>query len=175
MLLVDNLGAKSKKLIYGLAILVSSIILTVSLYGAFNPIGTSQESNISSPSSVSTDDDAIRIALPIVEESIEENNRTITNVEAILRNFTQPYWFIVARFEVVESKGYHDRSGAYEVTVWADTGEIWHHGPIWINAWRNSPGTSDENIKITVDEAIGIAMPIAEALPKKTIEQKQPL
>ena len=70
--MVDNLGAKSKKLIYGLAILVSSIILTVSLYGAFNPIGTSQESNILSPSSVSTDDDAIRIALPIVEEYIED-------------------------------------------------------------------------------------------------------
>lgn len=162
---MKNLGekrAKSKKLVYGLVILVSSIILTFSLCLAFSPIVNSQKSNILSTSPVSTDDEAIRIALPIVEQYIEENNRTITTVEATVRNSTQPYWFIEVGFEAMESRGYHDRSSAYEVSVWADTGEIWHHGPIWYNAWRNSPSASDENIKITVDEAIEIAMPIAE-------------
>jgi len=155
---VDNLGAKSKKLIYGLAILVSSIILTVSLYGAFNPIGTSQESNILSPSSVSTDDDAIRIALPIVEEYIEENNRTITNVEAILRNSTQPYWFVEAAFEPVEGRGTHDRTYAYQILVRPDTAEIWYHGTLStvINF------TSFPEVKIAADEAIRIAMPVVE-------------
>ena len=108
---------------------------------------------------VSTADQALEIAMPIVEQYAKENNRTITTVEATLRQSS--HWFIEVGFEAVEGKGYHDRSGAYQVSMWADSGEIWHHGPIWHNAWRNV-SASDEFIKLTVNEAIASALPIAE-------------
>ena len=159
--------AKNKKLVYGLVIIVSSIILTFSLCLAFSPIVTSQESNKLSTSPISTDDEAIRIAVPIVERYAEENNRTITTVEAMLRDSSQPYWFVEAVLEPIDGRGYHERSVAYQVSIMADNGELWHHGPIWNNAWQNSSiWTMDKNI-INVDKAIEIAIPIAEDYAKE--------
>jgi hypothetical protein len=167
---VKSLGekrAKSKRLIFGLLLLLAfSVILTVSLGLALSSTGNSQESNILSTDPVSTTDDANRIAMPAIEQYAEENNRTITTVEATLRNSTRFYWFIEAGFEAVEGKGYHERSCAYQVSVWEDTGEIWHQGPIWQNAWRNV-SVSDNLIKIPVDEAIAIALPVSEQYAKE--------
>ncbi len=154
---------KNKKLVYGLVILVSSIILIFSLWIALSPIVTSQEANMASTSSISTDDEAINIALPIVDQYTEENNRTITNVEATLRNSTQPYWVVEATFDPIERIGDHNRTYAYQVLVRADTAEIWHHGTLStaINF------TSFADVKITLDEAIRIAMPVVEQYAKE--------
>jgi len=150
---------KSRKLVYSLLILNAfCVILTFSLYLAFSPLVNSQESTRLSTGPISTTDEAIKIGMPIVDQYIEENNRTITTVEATLRNSTQPYWFIQVEFEGIESRGYHDQSSGYEVSVWADSSEILQHGPIW----HNSPSATDENTKNTVARAIEIAIPIAE-------------
>jgi heme/copper-type cytochrome/quinol oxidase subunit 3 len=72
---VESLGkkrTKNKKLVYGLVILVSSIILIFSLWIALSPIVTSQEANMASTSSISTDDEAINSVCLVT--SIQENN-----------------------------------------------------------------------------------------------------
>ena len=153
----------TRKLVYGLGILVAfSMIFTFSLCLAFSPVANNQESTKTPADLVSTTDDAITIAMPIVEQYAEENNRTITTAEATFRNSTQPYWLVEVGLEVMETKAYHDRSGAYEVSIRADTGTVQHHGPIWVNARSNSISASDENITITVEQAIELAMPLAE-------------
>jgi hypothetical protein len=164
---LDKKKAKNKRLFGLLLLLACSVTLTVAVGLALSSPDNNQEPDILSTDSISTSDDANKIAIPIIEQYAEENNRTITTVDATLRDSThRSYWFILADFEATEGKGYHERSCAYQVSVWKDTGEIWHQGPIWQNAWRNV-SASDNPIKIPMDEAIATALPVSEQYAKE--------
>lgn len=102
---------------------------------AFSPVANNQESTKTPADLFSTTDDAITIAMPIVEQYAEENNRTITTmVEASLSNYvdSRPSWQIDIKFDAIQRGEEHLKDvqywiDAYQVSVWADTGEIKSH------------------------------------------------
>jgi antitoxin component of RelBE/YafQ-DinJ toxin-antitoxin module len=122
---------------------------------------------------VSTKEEANEIALPLAQTYAQKNNYTISTITTTLRETTKPYWLIETEFEPTKIAQYAINnetitiSYAYEVTVWADTGKIYHHSSITINPLTNAPNLSKENVKITVDEAIEIALPLAQTYAQK--------
>jgi len=84
---------------------------------------------------VSTANQAIEIAMPIVELYAKENNRTITSmVDATLSyDDSMPIWLVDVEFEAIKSlaeEPWRDLQfwiDVYQVSIWADTGEIRYH------------------------------------------------
>jgi hypothetical protein len=173
---LDEKKVKSKKSVWSLFMLiVFSVILAVSLCLAFNPIGDIQNSNALSAGLLSasdgrslvevkiTADEAVKIAIPFAEQFAQENNLTITNTaEPSLINDDRPEWYIEVEFEAVTGRGHLDYINAYQIAVWADTGEIWYHGRL------STVNLSVAEVKITADEAVKIAMPLVEQHAKET-------
>ena len=165
-----------KKSVYGLFLLiVFSAVLAIALCLAFNPIVDSQNSNVLSAGLLSatngncpaevkiTADEAGKIAILLAEQYAKENNRAITNTaEPSLINDDRPEWYIEVEFEAITGRGLNQIYG-YHIAVWADTGEIWYQGPLSIYV----SFTSFDDVKITADEAVKIAMPLAEQYAKE--------
>jgi len=144
------MGAKSKKIVIPV-ILFSVIIVALCLV-----LGLA---NMQPNGPISTEERAVEIALPIVQTYAQENNRTITTTKTTLRESARPYWLVEIGLKDVENPNgiYHLRTTSYEVTMWADTGEIYHHGSIWAELPYN-----EEKFKIPIDIAIEIAYPFAQ-------------
>ncbi len=100
--------------------------------------------NLQNNDQVSTAEEALNIAKPLIEQYAEENNRTITSMEATLRDSSPPisslgeieadtshrsHWDVEADFEPVNDveSGLQHWIYGYHVDVWADTGEIRYH------------------------------------------------
>ena len=136
------------------------VILCMSLFG---PIIKRQGSNSMLPAgNVSSEIKAVEIALPLAQAYVQENNRTILSTEVTLRVADRSYWLVEFETTVIEKPGGgYPRVNVYEVTVWADTGEIYHHGIVWISGSRDG-SNGREAFKISVDQAIEIALPFAQ-------------
>jgi len=168
-LLVENLGVKSKKIVISAILLLAiSVALCV---GLGSTLSNSQASNTPPISVVYGEEEAVKIALPLVQAYAQENNRTLTTTKTILRETDRPYWFIEIELKTAENPDfkYHLQTTSYEVAVWVDTGEIRHHGSIWIDThgllWlNNSPTASycEDDFKISLDKAIEIAYLFAQ-------------
>jgi hypothetical protein len=141
--MVKNLAqTKANKRVYALFIItVFSFVSLIGAFWVFNPSDNSQESNAVS---VSTAEEAVTIAMPLVEQYANENNRTITTVEATfsdsshphrllgeIENDTihRPHWEVEIEFKLLNDidTGVQYWIHGYYVEVWADTGEIRHH------------------------------------------------
>ena len=76
---------------------------------------------------ISTAERAIEIAMPIVEQYAEENNRTIKTVTAKFHNSSEvANWKVVALFDLVKGAGLQDWIDGYSVLIKADNGEIYY-------------------------------------------------
>ncbi|MDR2204520.1 MAG: hypothetical protein LBE76_09580 [Nitrososphaerota archaeon] len=170
-------------------LLIGTIVLCLFLCSIINIQGL----NTQQTGLVSTDDQAIQIALPLAKTYAKENNYTITLTRASLGESTRPYWLVEIEFKTtenkdkqnssisifdlnqqsnifnaIESEGYQSPSYlyevnyVYEVTIWADTGEIYHHGIMILNTRPNDSSDMAE-IRIPVDQAFEIALPFAQA------------
>lgn len=128
--LVINLGeqvVQGKKWIYAFTaiILVLCIGFTV-FFVFFNPEATIQES-IAVKGPVLTDEQAIKIAMPSIEQYASENNRTIKSVNATFYNSTSTKgaaWEVFARFDLVREPAAQHWINGYTVSIWANNGEI---------------------------------------------------
>jgi hypothetical protein len=133
--------AKSKKAYALFVIAVFSLVSLIGAFLVFNPPNNGIEGD---GVSVSTAEEAVAIAMPLVEQYADENNRTITNVEATFsessypdrllgetKNDTshRPHWGVEATFEPLNDieVGVQHWIDGYFVEVWADTGEIRQH------------------------------------------------
>jgi len=159
-LLVKNLGVKNKKIaIPVIILLVISVALCLCLGSILSNSQTHQKehkSNTQPKSIVYGKEPAIEIALPFAQTYAQEYNRTLTTTKATLRETDRPYWFIEIGLETVENpeSKYHLKTSGYEVTVWADTGEIYHQCAI--------PPYSEQDFKISLEKAIEIAYPLTQ-------------
>lgn len=78
---------------------------------------------------VSTAGQAVKIAMPSIEQYTEENNRTIKTLTAKFHNSSRgANWEIVAIFDLVKGAGIQDWIDGYSVLVKADNGEIYYAG-----------------------------------------------
>lgn len=151
---MKNLGVKNKKIAIPIIIL---LVISVALcLGLGSILSNSQTSNTQPKSIVYGKETAIEIALPFAQAYAQEYNRTLTTTKATLRETDRPYWFIEIGLETVENpeSKYHLKTPGYEVTVWADTGEIYHQCVI--------PPYSEQDFKISLEKAIEIAYPITQ-------------
>ena len=79
--------------------------------------------------SLITENEALRIAMPFIEQNAIESNRIVADVNATfyakLNHQPRPAWHIQARYVTVKdlSSSQHWIIG-YSILVWADTGEI---------------------------------------------------
>ena len=125
----------------------------------------------SSPNSdAPTNENVFDIAFSLAQTFAQENNYTITTTKTALKESTRPYWLIEVEFEAVKADvrtDYVIQSSAYEITVWADTEEIWQHGQMRIITPPWAPNATEENVKITIDQAIEIAWSIAQEYAKE--------
>jgi autonomous glycyl radical cofactor GrcA len=159
---VKNLGTKKFAYFF---ILLSVIIIVLCLF-----LGLAinrQESGRSGGSVsvdamvVSTGDQAIELALPFAQAYAEEHDFDIFTTKAAFIESTKSYWLVEVEFKVVES---FVKSHGYEVAVWADTGEIYHHGQMSIRFWPWIDVQDDdvENVNFSVNDAIEIALSFAQ-------------
>jgi hypothetical protein len=146
---------KNKKIFIPI-ILVSVIIVALCL--------VLNSANTQSKGPVSTEDQAVKIALPLAKTCAKENNLAITTTKATLIESINPYWLVEFELKTDEYTDPAIKRYAYEVAVWADTGKIYHHGPTQVAIAPKAPkDSSEENVKITLDKAIEIALPLAQA------------
>jgi hypothetical protein len=120
-----------------------------------NGVGASASATNSQNKSLITEEEALSIAMPLIEQYAKENNRTVTTVNASFcpssrdlsgsrggssledlgkENVTWlsfPCWEIDARFEPVKYEDNHEQyyTTGYSVLIWADNGEIRSAGP----------------------------------------------
>jgi hypothetical protein len=150
---VKELGVNCKKTLIPIILIAIVLIIATVLV-----MGNSQESNSRPNSSVSTENQAVEIALPLAQAYVKRTDHhkdySITTTKASLKETDRPYWFIEIELKIERHECYCRPATGYEVAVWADTGEIYHHGPIW---------NGDTPFKISVDKAIETALPLAQA------------
>jgi len=127
---VRSLGGKvvqGKRRIYALTAIILALCIGLTIFFIFfNPKGTIQESN-AVKGQVSTDDQAMKIAMPSIEQYTTENNRTIKTLNATFYNSTKgAVWEVVAVFDPVRGTGIQDYIDGYDVSIWANNGEIYY-------------------------------------------------
>ena len=77
--------------------------------------------------SVSTAGQAVKIAIPNIEQYAEENNRTIKTITAKFHNSPEgANWEVVAIFDLVKGAGLQDWIDGYSVLIKANNGEIYY-------------------------------------------------
>lgn len=78
---------------------------------------------------ISTDDQAIRIALPNISQYAADNNRTIKTVNSTFYDSTATKgatWEVVALFDLVRGTGAQDWIDGYSVLIWAENGTVYY-------------------------------------------------
>ncbi|MCL2135666.1 MAG: hypothetical protein FWH37_09030 [Candidatus Bathyarchaeota archaeon] len=151
------------KKIFITAMLIFVVLVIAVCIVVGSTMGNSQDSNTQPISPVSTENQAIEIALPLAQTYAQENNFAITATKATFIEATNSYWFVEVEFKIMEYTHSKIERVGYEVAVWADTGKIYHQGFMQIGIDTQVPdGSSEENVKITLDKAIEIALPLAQ-------------
>jgi len=179
------LVGKNKRILI-LAILLTVVITTICLF--LGSIFSIQSSNTQPNGPVSTDEQAIKIAIPLAKTCAKEKNYTITTPKATFRESTRPYWVVEIEFKTIENKDQQSPSilifdlnqqssifnatkdenyqnpsylYTYEVTIWADTGEIYHHGIMTFRTLHDDLNDVEE-FGISVDQAFELALPFVQ-------------
>jgi len=112
---------------------------------------------------VSTEKQAIKTALPLVQKCAKENNFAITTTKAtLIIDSTLPYWFVEFELKPKDYTPSDIPSCAYEVAVWADTGKIYHHGQIQIGSLPNSINYDEKDFNFSLVNAIETAYPLVQ-------------
>ncbi len=118
-------------LIYGLVASVLVIALAATLLVFLNSSTQPKQTNkllSSTQSGPISEDNAVALAMPYINQYATENGRTITNVTATLyENFnrsSRPGWEIYASFDRNSTDDLQRWTIGYQVVVMADTGEI---------------------------------------------------
>jgi uncharacterized protein YpmB len=144
----------------GILVILFTVIIITALY-----LVLSSANNMQSNGPISTEKQAIKIALPLVKAFTKENNLATTTTKAtFIESTNNPYWFVEIGLNTKENTDPNVKRYAYTVAIWADTGKIYHHGPMQITIGPKAPNDSrEENVKITLDKAIEIALPLAQA------------
>jgi hypothetical protein len=128
---VKDMGAKKQKIIIP-AILFSIIIVALGL-----ALGSA---DMQSSGPVSTENQAVEIALPLVQEYIQSPNQhkdySIAATKVTFEESDRPYWLVEIEFKVERDECYCPPAKGYEVVVWADNGEIHHHGPTYATGYN---------------------------------------
>lgn len=127
MLKIISSPSKKRIFVFSAVVLTACIALTV-FFTFFNFSGNLQESNMTI-SSVLTDDQAIEIALPNINQYAGENNRAIKTVNATFYNSTVTKgatWEVVALFNLVRGTGVQDWIDGYTVSIWAENGTVYY-------------------------------------------------
>jgi predicted PurR-regulated permease PerM len=127
MLKIISSPSKKRIFVFSAVVLTACIALTV-FFTFFNVSDNLQESNMTI-SSVLTDDQAIEIALPNINQYTGENNRTIKTVNATFYNSTVTKgatWEVVALFDLVRGTGVQDWIDGYTVSIWAENGTVYY-------------------------------------------------
>jgi hypothetical protein len=160
-LLVKKLSASGKKFF---PIILISVILTIAVCIVVgSTIGISQESNMQPNGPVSTEKQAVGIALSLAQEYIQNSDQhkdySIVTTKAVFEEVDRSYWFVEIGFKVERDECRCIPASGYAVAVWADTGETDHHGPIYHNGSKDVAGT----FKVSVDRANEIAWPLVQA------------
>jgi hypothetical protein len=102
-----------------------SYIIIVSLSISESYLKT--QTDVATNCSVSAADQAVKIAMPSIEQYASKNNRTIKTVTAKFYNFSgEADWEVVALFDLVRGIGLQDWIDGYTVMIRADNGEIYH-------------------------------------------------
>jgi len=132
---MKKLGVHDKKIFPIMLLSIVLIIVVCIIVVMGSTIGNSQESNIQSNDPVSAEKKVIEIALPLAQEYIQRPDQhkdySIVTTKATLEETDRPYWFVEITFKVERDECRCAPAKGYEVVVWADTGEIYHHGPIY--------------------------------------------
>lgn len=85
------------------------------------------QTDVITEDSVSTAGQAVKIAMPDIEQYAKENNRTIKNVTAKFWDSSRGAdWEVVALFDLVRGRGVQDWIDGYSVLIRAENGEIYH-------------------------------------------------
>lgn len=165
LLLVKKLSQKGKR-IFPIILLSVILIITVCIVVG-STIGNNQESNIQPNSPISTEKQAIEIALPLAQTYIQKPDQhkdySIATTKATFEQSDRSYWFVEIGFKVERDECYCVPASGYVVAVWADTGETDHHGPIYHNSPKYEVGT----FKVSVDRANEIAWPLSQAYARE--------
>jgi len=154
-LLVRNMiAAKNKKIIVSV-ILFSVVIVTLCIVWGL--------ANMQTNESVSTEKKAVEIALPLAQEYIQRPDQhkdySIVTTKATFEETDRPHWFVEITFKVERDECYCAPAKGYEVVMWADTGEIYHQGPVYHHDATYAVGT----FEISIDKVKEIALPLAQA------------
>jgi hypothetical protein len=156
------LGVTGKKILIPVILISVILIVAVCIFGG-STIGNNQGSNTRPNGFVSTENQAVEIALPLAQAYAQEYNLAITTTKATFIESNNPYWFVEIEFQVKEWEHSRIEKAAYEIAVWADTGKIYHHGSMQVIVGSEAQnGSSEENVKITLDKAVEIALPLAQ-------------
>lgn len=128
------MGVTGKKILIPVILISVILIVAVCIFGG-STIGNNQGSNTRPNGFVSTENQAVEIALPLAQTYAQENNRTTTTLTSTCYLDTRPSWDVIINFEVIETEKGEPISeqcgiSGYYIGIWADTGEIRTHSVI---------------------------------------------
>lgn len=107
--------------------LALGVVLMV-FFAFYNPNWCSTETNVLN-GPISTNDQALKIAMPNINQYAVENNRTVKTVNATFFNSTSTKgatWEVVALFDLVRGAGAQDWIDGYTVSIWAKNGTVYY-------------------------------------------------